>query len=140
MVRRPPSTRPRSVTYTAYGVFILGVVNGWRAAALWQQQSVLQKYNPALDPTVRLVMAIVIAVMSVWLAAALWRQKSFTRWLIPTFLFLCALYRMVLLGIWVQSPVIRQGWWGELLGYAAAILVTSWALNRRTSQTYFSEQ
>jgi hypothetical protein len=140
MVRHPPSTRPRSVTYTAYGVFTLGVINGWRAAALWQQQTIVQKYDPTLDPTIRLVVSLVIAVMSVWLAAALWRQKPFTRRTIPVFLLVCILYRILLLAVWVQSPVARQGWVGEVVLYAAAILFTVWALNRRASQSYFSNQ
>lgn len=140
MVRRPPFTRPRSVTYTAYGVFILGVINGWRVVALWQQRAALEPYQLTLDPMVRLVIALVITIVSVWLAAALWRKKPFTRWAIPTFLCLCAVYRMVLLAVWVQSPVVRQGWVGEMGVYAAAILYTVWALNRRASQSYFSEQ
>ena len=140
MVRRPPSTRPRSVTYTAYGVFTLGVINGWRVVALWQQRKALEANHLTLDPMVRLVAALLITLISVWLAAALWRKNPFTRRTIPFFLLSCALYRMVLLGLWVQSPVIQQGWWGEMIGYAAAILFTVWALNRRASQSYFSKQ
>ena len=140
MVRRPLSTRPWSVTYTVYGVFTLGVVNGWRVVALWQQQTILEQYDPTLDPMVRLVASLLIMVVSVWLAAALWRQKPFTRRAIPLFILICALYRLVLLTLWVQSPVARQGGGGEMVLYAAAILFTVWALNRRASQSYFSHQ
>jgi len=140
MVRRFPSSRPRSVTYTAYGVFIVGVVNGWRAYALGQQTPLLLTFAPTLDPRLRLVVALIIAVISVWLAAALWRKHSFTRRAIPMFILVCALYRMVLLATWVQSPVARQGWFSEMVLYAAAVLFTTWALNRRASQPYFSNQ
>ena len=140
MVRRFPSSRPWSVTYTAYGVFIVGVINGWRAYALGQQSPLLLTLSPTLDPRLRLVVALIIAVISGWLAAALWRKHAFTRRAIPVFILLCALYRLLLLGIWVQSPVARQGWYSEMVLYAAAILFTTWALNRRASQPYFSKQ
>lgn len=140
MVRRPPSIRPKSVTFTVYLVFLLGVINGWRVVALWQQTTLLRGYEPSLDPRGRLVVSLMIAVVSVWFAAALWRKKPFTRHAIPLLWSGCALYRMVLLGVWVQSPVARQGWAGEMVVYAAAILYTTWALNRRPSQPYFSEQ
>ncbi len=139
MVRRPISNRPRSVTYTVYGVFILGIVNVWRAVVLGQQMALLWHYNPSLNPLVRLIVSLIIAVVSVWLAAALWHKKPFTRQATPLLLLACALYRMVLLALWVQSPVARQGWLGEMVLYAAAILFTTWALNRRASQAYFSK-
>lgn len=140
MVRRPPSIRPKSVTFTIYFVFLLGVMNGWRVVALWQQIGLLLSYEPSLDPRMRLAVSFIIAVMSLWLAAALWRKKPFTRYTIPLLWLGCALYRMMLLSVWVQSPVAQQGWAGEMVVYAAAILYTIWALNRRASQLYFSEQ
>jgi hypothetical protein len=140
MVRKPASTRPRSVTYTGYLVFIVGGINGWRVWVLSQQGAYLAAFAPTLDPRVRLVVSLVILVASMWLAAALWRRKPFTRQAIPLFLLLCALYRLTLLALWVQSPVARQGWVGEMVLYAAAILFTLWALNRRAAVPYFSQQ
>lgn len=139
MVRRLPSIRPKSVTFTIYFVFLLGVMNSWRVVALWQQSELLLSYDPSLNPRIRVVVSFVIAVLSLWLAAALWRKKPFTRHTIPLLWLGCALYRMMLLGVWVQSPVARQGWAGEMVVYAAAILYTIWALNRRANQPYFSE-
>lgn len=133
-------TRPRSVTYTGYLVFIVGVINGWRAWVLSQQGAYLTTFAPTLDPHARLVLSLMIMVAAAWLAAALWRKQPYTRQAIPLFLLLCALYRLTLLALWVQSPVARQGWVGEMVLYAAAILFALWSLNRRASQWYFTGQ
>lgn len=131
--------RPRSVTITLWGVFLLGVWNVARAIALVQQSAVLLTLDVQPDPRLHLIMALVWAIAFLALAFALWQKQPFARQAIPLLLLLYALYELSLLVIFVQSPLARRSWLLNTLAYIETILFAHWALNRSAAQAYFAK-
>lgn len=130
-----PTTRPRSVTLTLWGVFLLGVWNFGRALALLQQRELLQELEARPDPVFRLGMALVWGVMFAGLAVALYRRRPFTRRLLPLMIAVYAFYEIGLILIFtVAGPSTLVL---ETLLAAGAVGFCYWALNRPVVTQYF---
>jgi hypothetical protein len=127
--------RPRSVTLTLFGVFLLGVWNFARALALGQQRDLLQELAAKPDPMFRLVIALVWGAAFLGLAEALRRKRPFTRRLVPLLIAGYALYEVGLILVFTATSgqtLILDG-----LTAVSAVIFTGWALNRTAVTDYF---
>ena len=131
--------RPRSVTLIAWGVFLLGLVNGWRALGLLRQRSLLEELGIVPDPVIALLIALFWAAVFVILAVIVWQGRSVTRLLAPVILLLYALYQLLLIVLFAQSGQSQSGLISNAGIYAVALLITTWALNRRSARAYFQD-
>jgi hypothetical protein len=134
-----PQARPLSVTISGIGVFLFGLVNAWRALALFNQADLLLELDVAVDPRLRAVIAGGWALLFLGAVVALWRRQPASRLAVPLLLGVYALYEMGLLLFLVQSPVARQGWPADTLFYATLIILAAWLLNRRVVRSYFRD-
>jgi hypothetical protein len=129
--------RPRSVTLIAWGVLLLGLLNGWRALGLLRQRSLLEELGVIPNPVVASLIALLWAALFVVLAVVVWQGRPVTRLLVPVILLIYALYQLLLIALFAQSGRSR----GDLLGnagiYAVVLLITTWALNRRSARVFF---
>lgn len=132
-----PRTRPLSVTIIAIGVFLFGLVNGWRAFGLFDQTDLLLASGVSIDPRLRAVVAIVWALLFIGAVLALWRRHPLSRVAVPLLVAAYALYEVGLLLFLVQSPVARRGWPTDTLFYATLVFLSAWLLNRRAVRAYF---
>lgn len=136
-----PPHRPRTVTFTIGGVFLLGMWNAGRAIALAQQSQLLRTLDAQPDPRVRLVVAMVWAIVLWGLAVALRQKRPFTRRAIPIFLTIYAGYELLLWRIFAEiTPGQQQQWLLMALCFLCAILVVWWALNRPAANGYFKKE
>jgi hypothetical protein len=133
-----PRARPLSVTIIAIGVFLFGVVNAWRAFALFGQADLLLELGVAIDPRLRAIVAAFWSLLFWGAAVALWRRFSAGRVAVPLLLGGYALYQLGLLLFAVESPVARQGWLADALVYAVIISLAAGLLNRRAVRSYFA--
>lgn len=137
MATFPPANRPRRVTITALGVFLIGVWNGWRAVALAQQNGLLLGLALHPDPRVRLVLALMWAVFFFALAVGIVRRQRWARPAGLVSILLYALYNLILLVGFVQSAVVRQAWPAWFLLYTAALLFVAWSFYGPGSGAYW---
>ena len=119
--------RGRRVTLLRLGVLTMGMINFWRAAVLWRQLSLVTPFSPAVDPRLRLGLALFWGVVWVWLAAVRWRGRSFVRLAIPGAFFLYTMAQIWLL-LAATSAVLRAGWPLTAVLGSAAIIYSLWAL------------
>ncbi len=125
-----PTGRPRSVTLTLWGVFLLGIWNVGRALALLQQRELLQELAARPDPMVRLLLALAWGCAFFVLAEGLRRKRPLTRPLIPLAIALYALYEISLL---VFIAPVRPPWTILAFDSLLALLGVSfswWALRK----------
>ncbi len=132
------TNRPRSVTLTLWGVFLLGVWNFGRALALGQQRVLLQELGAHPDPTFRLIVALVWGIVFFGLGDMLRRKRPFTRRLIPLSIFLYALYEMGLIILFAAAAPARQSLLLDALLVLSGVLFSGWALNRTAVYAYFT--
>lgn len=136
-----PPHRPRTVTFTVGGVFLLGMWNAGRAVALAQQSQLLRALDAQPDPRARLVVAVVWAFVLWGLAVALSQQRPFTRRAIPILLTIYAGYELLLWHIFSKmTPGQQQQWLLTAFFFLCAILFVSWALNRPAANRYFKTE
>lgn len=135
----PPINRPRSVTLTLWGVFLLGVWNLGRALALGLQRDLLRELASHPDPTFRLILALVWGVVFIGLAEALRRKRPFTRRLIPLMITGYALYEIGLI-LFFAAGLAWQTLGLEILLAAGATGYSYWALNRTAVSNFFTNQ
>ena len=131
--------RPRSVTLIAWGVFLLGLVNGWRALGLFRQRRLLQELDVVPDPLITLLIALLWAAVFVILALFVWQGRPITRLLAPLALFFYAFYQLLLVSVFARSDQSSNGLIGTIGLYLVAVLFTIWALNRRSARGYFED-
>ena len=134
----PTKVRPRSVTFTLWGVFLLGVWNFGRALALGQQMDLLLELTIQPDPRFRLTMALIWGFVFIGLWWMVWRKRPFIRKLLPLILILYAAYELSLTILFAQTPLARQAIWLNLSFYLFLILFTAWALNRTAANNYYT--
>ena len=134
----PTKVRPRSVTFTLWGVFLLGVWNFGRALALGQQMDLLLELTIQPDPRFRLTMALIWGFVFSGLWWMVWRKRPFTRKLLPLILILYAAYELSLTILFAQTPLARQAIWLNLSFYLFLILFSAWALNRTAANNYYT--
>lgn len=135
--RRP--MRPRSVTITLWGVFLLGAWNAARAVTLARKSDLLLELDLVPDPRIRMAAALIWAVLFIVLAVMLRQKRKFVRRATPLSLILYTLMELALLFFFVQAPAAKRSWLPNALFYAGAVLFTYWALNRSASDSYFEE-
>lgn len=134
-----PANRPRSVTLTLWGVFLLGVWNLGRALALGQQRDLLKELAAQPDPVFRLMMALVWGVIFLGLAEALRRRRPFTRRLIPVLIGLHALYEIGLI-LFFTTTIARETLILDIVLAGGGVAFTAWALLRTAVSHYFIAQ
>ena len=129
--------RPRSVTIMIWGVFLLGLINGWRAFGLGQQADLLLMLGSSLNPYVGMGLAIGWSVIFFTAAAALWRRLSWTQWLIPGLILIHGLYYIALALIFGRTADSRNVWLAFTVLFALLFLFSLWALKRPSVRWYF---
>lgn len=137
-----PGERPKSVTLVAWGVFLLGMVNGWRAIVLFRQRGLLYDLGVTLDPAYIAAAALVWAVLFVAVAIAIARHRPSGRWLTPAILALYTLYGVVLSTIGDERATLETLLSSKyqlliLLLSIVIIVFVIWALNRKLARDYF---
>ena len=136
---KPAIPRPLSVTITLWSVFLFGVWNLGRSAAIWQQALPLD-LGARPDPRLRLMLAAVWAFCFMAAGLFLWWKWPFTRRLIPLLFLLYTLVEFSLFACCVQPPLTRQTWLLPALLDIGGLLFSAWALNRKTVQIYFTKE
>ena len=134
----PTTVRPRSVTLTLFGVFLLGVLNFCRVLALSRQMGLLLEKAVQPDPRFRFIMALVWGCVFMGLWWLIRKKRPFTRKLLPLVLILYAVYELGLMAIFAQTDLARQARWFDLGFYLILIVFTIWALNRAAADDYFT--
>ena len=131
--------RPRSVTLTFWGVFLLGGWNCGRLLVTSLNYRLLATITTAPTPFFRLMMALVWMLI-LWTAGLiLWQRRPFIRRVIPSILFTYAVYELGLLLIFAQAGPARSGWLVNSLFYLSITAFSYWALNRTAVTSYFKE-
>ena len=131
--------RPRSVTLTFWGVFLLGGWNCGRLLSISLNYRLLTTFSTSPTPLFRLVMALVWMLL-LWAAVlALWQKRPFIRRAIPFILIVYTAYELGLLLIFAQAGPARSGWLANTLFYLAISVFSYWALNRTAVKPYFRD-
>ncbi|MFQ5436241.1 MAG: hypothetical protein ACE5FD_15350 [Anaerolineae bacterium] len=130
--------RPFPVTLTRWGVFLFGVWNLGRLAALSRDRQLFQALGVQPDPRWRLGLALVWAILFLGLWLALRRRRPFTRTAVPLTFLLYAVIELAFLTLFAQSAPARQSWVVNTLFYIIVILFSRWALNRTAAKPYFN--
>lgn len=134
------SNRPRSVTLTFWGVFLLGGWNCGRLLSIGLNYRLLATFSTTPAPFFRLMLALGWMLL-LWAAAlALWQKRPFTRHAIPAILFVYAVYELVLLLIFAQAGPARSSWLINTLFYLFITVFSYWALHRTAVASYFKKQ
>ncbi|MCP5095241.1 MAG: hypothetical protein GY943_06795 [Chloroflexi bacterium] len=84
-------------------------------------------------------MAAIWAIIFWGLTWGLWRKRPFTKRAIPTLLTLYALFELSTQRRFAQS-FNWQSWTLSLTLFVAAILITTWGLNRPATKYYFEKE
>lgn len=143
LTKSSAAAAPRSVSFIAWALVLLGCTNLWRAVGLARQSHVLAELGGSLSPTVRLAMALLWATVFVVLSSLLWQQRAAARWLVPLTVLVYGAYQLGLIAFFFVSPAAQTGWQATLVFYLSFSLLIYWALNRhavawfwrRTSKT-----
>lgn len=131
--------RPRSVTLVMWGVFLLALVNAWRAVGIYRQSDLWIDLELSLDPRLGLLTALGWTVVFLVLVVAIWRAYAIARLAAPALLLAYATYQLGTEYAFVQSPDFDRGWPLSAGLYALAILYTTWALNQAAGRRYFEK-
>jgi hypothetical protein len=131
------SNRPLSVTLLTWGVFLLGLVNAWRAVALFKQSKLLLNLGATLDPRLRMFFALIWALVFLAISLSIWRRWKAARFVTPIFLILYAAYQFGLIRFFSQTFGVNDNWQTDIVLYTAALIFTIWALNHKDARNYF---
>ncbi len=129
--------RPRTVTITLWGVFILGAWNVGRALTLGQQSRLLLEFGVVPDPRWRLIIALMWSSLFWGLTILLKRKRPITRQAIPLLILVYALFELGFLFFFAQAMPARRAWLVNMVFYGILFLFVSWALNRPAAKVYF---
>ena len=132
-----PGERPWSVTLVAWGVFLLGMINGWRAITICRQRRLLLDLDVTLDPAVVVIGAAVWSVLFIAAAVMIYRRHPAARWLTPVILVTNALFGFALTAIWGEAPESSGGLSPTTFLSMAVLILVIWALNRQAARDYF---
>ena len=135
----PSSSRQRSVILVVIGVLTLGLVNIVRAVSLYRLSDLQLELGVSLDPRLRMILSIIWAAILIASAIVIWMRKPRTRIVVPVILAVYAIYRLAIIGIYAQSEYARSNQLVTVVLYSGVILFAVWALNRRASRKYFTE-
>lgn len=129
--------RPRSVTLTFWGVFLLGGWNCGRLLATSLNYQLLAPFSTTPSPLFRLVVALVWMLLFWGAALALWQKRPFTRYIIPAILLIYTVYELSTLLLFVQAEPARSSWLINTLFYLFCVGFSYWALNRTAVTSYY---
>lgn len=129
--------RPLSVTLVIIGVFLLGLLNAWRALALGQQRGFMLELGIMPDPLVRLVMAAVWSGLFLLSAVGLWRRQPYLRFVLPVGLLIYVLYQLAFPVLFGATTQARSGLPAFVVLYSLGLIFIIWALNHRAARDYF---
>jgi hypothetical protein len=86
-----------------------------------------------------MILSIIWAAILIASAIVIWMRKPRTRIVVPVILAVYAIYRLAIIGIYAQSEYARSNQLVTVVLYSGVILFAVWALNRRASRKYFTE-
>jgi hypothetical protein len=132
-----PPKRPRTISLVLLLLLILGFIQFATVVALSRQSALLLDLQVKPDPRLRMIIAAVWTAVYWSMAIALWRKAAVTRWLIPLFLALNALYEIAILGLFAQVPITGDQWLLYGLFAVALVIFAWWALNRGAAKAYY---
>jgi hypothetical protein len=135
----PLSHRLRSVTLLIWGVFFLGSWNAARTLAVTKQIEVLLTLAVKPDPRFQIIMAAMWAIIFWGLAWGVWRKRPFTQRALPILLTIYALFGLSIQRRFAHPLTNWQSWYLSLSLFVAAILITTWVLNRPAANSYFGK-
>lgn len=130
--------RPRSVTIMVWGVFLLGLANGWRAIGLGQQADLLLALGSSLNPWVGVGLAVFWSGVFITAAAALRQGRTWTQLTIPGLILGHGLYQLILVLSFAQTAHARGVWPVLVLAFGVGFLFSLWALKRPSVRWYFT--
>ena len=120
-------------------LILLGFLQLAKVVALNEQSALLLDLQVTPDPRLRMVIAAIWMAVFWILAFALWRKIALTRWLVPLFFALYAIYELAVLGLFAQVSINSERWFLYSFLTVALVLLPYWALNRSTKNPYYSE-
>ena len=129
--------RPFSVTFTMWGVFLLGLWQVGRIIALLDQRELFVMLNIQPSPMVRVGLSLAWASLFFGLLIALWGRRPLARKTAPIAMIVYSLYQLAFLLFFTQSNTIQQNLLSHTLFYIGVSTLFFWALNRPTAQAYF---
>jgi hypothetical protein len=132
--------RPRTVTITLWGVFLLGTWNAGRALAVGWRSELLLEIGVQPDPRWRLMVALLWSLIFWGAALALWRNQPIARLVIPVLLFFYALSEFGFLLFLSQSTLAKRAWLMYTVFHLGTILFSWWTLNRSAVRFYFNQR
>jgi len=137
-----PGERPLSVTLVALGVFLLGIVNGWRAIVIFRQRGLLLDLGATLDPALIAAAAVVWSLLLIGAAMTIYRRWPASRWITPILLALYILYGRFLAAFKSVSFINEVsnssvGLIGTTLFSLTIFIFVVWVLNRKAARDYF---
>lgn len=133
--RRP--ARPRSVTITLWGVFLLGAWNAAEAVTLGRKSGLFLELDVVPNPRIRIALALVWAILFGLQTVLIIQKRQSSRRATPLLLALYALTELTLLLIFAKAPAAKRSLLPNALFYGVAISFTYWALNRSAADSYF---
>ena len=127
----PNKTRlPKRLRLAAGVLFWVSLWNLVRVVVLLQEQDLLADYGLQTNAQVRLLFSAAWALLFLVGTWGIWRDRAAARPAAMLIMAGYALYNLLLLALFVQSPVERQGWPARLLGYIITLLLMGWLLYR----------
>ena len=132
-----PGDRPRSVTLVTWGVFLLGIINGWRAYALFQQRGLLLDQGMSLDPAFLAAASVIWSVLLIGVAISIYRRWLAARWITPALLAIYTLYIIVLQGFKIEVPDSASSLTVTNLISVVIVIFIVLVLNRKKARDYF---
>jgi hypothetical protein len=121
----------------AWGVFLLGMISGWRAVAIFRQRKLLLDLDVTLDPAVVAIGSVVWSLLFMAAAVAIFRRYPAGRWLTPVLLLTNVLFGIALTAIWGDSPESSGGLKLTTIFSMVILILVIWVLNRKAARNYF---
>ena len=88
--------RPKTTTLAIILIFLLGILNLWKAFGLWQQADLLKEFGATINPTLLLIAAAIWGVLFATASAIAWFRWRSMRLFIPLALIIYTIYNIVL--------------------------------------------
>ena len=130
--------RPLSVTLVTWGVFLLGLMNVWRAVALYRQSALLLGLGVTLDPRLRILFALIWALIFICISISIWRRWKASRLLTPILWVVYTTNELGLNQFFTQTFRENEGWQSDIVLYAVVLIFIIWALNHKNARYYFN--
>lgn len=126
----PPTRLSLRIRLVAWMLFFLALWNLVRVVVLIQERGFLAEQGLGANTLARLLFSAAWAAGFLAVGVGLWRRWPPARPGVLLILTGYALYNLLLLALFVQSPVERQGWLARLLGYMIALALVAGLLYR----------